>query len=182
MKQGGISQMAHEIQPKGKKAEYLQHQAECAKEIDDAHTTINNNQQEYDKQLLVLSSGFLAVSLAFIKDVVPLARALHLWLLYSSFIVLVMCVLLVLFSYQLSNAGHTKVKKYWQALKAGDKKVEYPHGYAKWVTNVNIASGVVFLLGITLTIIFVSLNIHHEANMKQVSEAQGVNLPRCDRQ
>ena len=57
--------------------------AEIQKEIDDVYQTINENQAECDKQILTLSSGFLAVALAFIKDVVPLKEAELLWLLIS---------------------------------------------------------------------------------------------------
>jgi hypothetical protein len=41
---------------------------------------------EFDRGLLTLSSGALALSLAFIKDVVPLGRAIHLPVLFASWV------------------------------------------------------------------------------------------------
>jgi hypothetical protein len=54
------------------------------KEIDDAYKEINANQSEYDKQILTLASGFLALTLVFLKDIVPMKIAAHHWLLYSA--------------------------------------------------------------------------------------------------
>src|SRR5215469_12977538 len=48
---------------------------QCNKEVDDIFKTIHNDQSEYDKQLLTLSSAFLAASIAFIKDLAPLKQA-----------------------------------------------------------------------------------------------------------
>ncbi len=98
--------------------------AEIQKEIDDVYATINEDQAEYDKQLLTLSSGFLAVSLAFIKDIVPLKDAELLWILYLSFILLAFCIVSVLFSYQFSIAGLFKAKEYWDDLLIGKKDAE----------------------------------------------------------
>jgi hypothetical protein len=98
---------------------------ECNKEIDDIFERIGDDQSEYDKQLLTLSSGFLAVSLAFIKDVVPLKDAEFLCLLYSSFGLLALCIMVVLFSYQFSISGQLKAKEYWSARRLVPAK--FPH-------------------------------------------------------
>jgi hypothetical protein len=138
---------------------------ECKKEIDDIVKTINCDQAEYDKQLLVLSSGFLAVSLAFIKDIVPLQDACDLPLLYSSFILLGMCIMLVLFSYQFSISGHLKAKKYWEEKQAG-ADMPFPFGHAILVKRVNWGSGFLFGCGVSFLVLFVILNLRNEANMK----------------
>lgn len=138
---------------------------EIQKEIDDVYTTINEDQGEYDKQLLTLSSGFLAVSLAFIKDIVPLKEAEYLWVLNLSFILLAFCIMLVLFSYQFSIAGLFKAKEYWDNQLVGKKDIEFPYGYARHIKLVNRISGVLFLMGVSSLVLFVILNLNHEANM-----------------
>lgn len=142
------------------------HKAECNKEIDDAHATINKNQEEYDKQLLTLSSGFLLLSLAFIKDIVPTKEAICRGLLYSSFIVLSACVLAVLASYQISNIGLSKAKEYWERKRDGDP-IPFPYGYAAAIRLWNIVSGLLFFIGIVLSVSFVVVNLHQEAVMPE---------------
>jgi hypothetical protein len=143
----------------------LSARAEIQKEINDVYSTINENQAEYDKQLLTLSSGFLAVSLAFIKDIVPLHSAELLWILYLSFVSLALCIVSVLFSYQFSIAGLFKAKAYWDNMLAGKKDTKFPYTYADRIKVVNKASGILFLLGVSSLVIFVILNLGREATM-----------------
>jgi hypothetical protein len=137
---------------------------EIQKNIDEVYTTINENQAEYDKQLLTLSSGFLAVSLAFIKDVVPLKDAELLWILYLAFVLLALCIVTVLFSYQFSIAGLFRAKEYWDSLLAGNKDAKFPYAFARHIRRVNKVSGILFLLGVSSLVLFVILNVNHEAN------------------
>jgi hypothetical protein len=144
-------------------------QKEFKKEIDDTFATINRDQGEYDRQLLTLSSGFLAVSLAFIKDVVPLKDAEFLPILYTAFILLGCCIMLVLFSYQFSISGHLKAKEYWDNRLTGNENAVFPLRHAKFVKWVNWIPGILFGLGVSLLVIFVILNLHHEAQMSNIS-------------
>jgi hypothetical protein len=136
---------------------------ECKKEIEDIFKRIGDDQSEYDKQLLTLSSGFLAVSLAFIKDVVPLKDAEFLFLLYSSFVLLALCIILVLFSYQFSISGQLKAHDYWEKRKTGIDEA-FPYLHAVCVMWLNRISGVFFGIGVLLVVFFVVLNIS-EAKM-----------------
>ena len=45
---------------------------------------MQSGSDNYDQSLLTLSSGALALSLAFIKDVVALKDAHHVWMLFAS--------------------------------------------------------------------------------------------------
>jgi hypothetical protein len=131
---------------------------EWNKEIDDIFEKINHNQGEYDKQLLTLSSGFLAVTLAFIKDVVPLKDAVHLSLLYSSLASLALCIMLVLFSFQFSISGQLKARDYWESKKAGVDE-DFPYWHATCLSWLNRTSGVCFGIGVLSVVLFVTLNI-----------------------
>lgn len=150
---------------------------ECDKELYLIHETINKDQAEYDKQLLTLSSAFLVVSLGFIKDVVPLASSVHTWLLYMAYISLVLCIGIVLFSFQYSIHAHVRTKDHWFKIKDGEES-EFPFHYASRVVIMNRTSGVVFAVGTLLLSLFVIINIHHQIKMptKNVSTSQGVSM------
>ena len=47
-----------------------------------------SNSENYDKAVISLSTAFLGLSLAFLKDLVPIQRAEWLWLLYGSWLAL----------------------------------------------------------------------------------------------
>ena len=153
---------------------------ECAKEVDLVYSTINSNQEEYDKQLLTLSSGFLALSLAFIKDVVPFKEALHRWMLYTSYGTLTCCVLGVLLSYQISIQGLFKAKTYWEEISDG-KTPDFPYGFAKVIRYFNWSTGVLFATGVFLTVSFVVSNLHTEVRMEKkivpLQEGQQMKTP-----
>ena len=164
---GGIERLRELVEAsETESASELYSPQECRKESDEAFKRVDNDQAEYDKQLLTLSSGFLAVSLAFIKDVVPLKDADFIWLLYISFSLLAFCILLVLFSYQFSISGNMKVKDYWDSRANGSHDRDFPMAYARIIKWLNRVSGLLFGLGVCSLVLFVILNLNHEANMK----------------
>lgn len=149
----------------------------CDKEIDDLFKRIDNDQSEYDKQVLTLSSGFLAVSLAFIKDVVPLKDAGYLSLLYVSFVLLGLCVISVLLSYQFSISGQLKAKAYWESEKNNPGGRAFPYGHAECAKWWNRLSGLLFGFGISFTVLFVILNIQSEAKMARTTDGAYIKTP-----
>lgn len=163
---------------------------ECDKEIWHLHETINKNQEEYDKQLLTLSTGFLVITLAFVKDVVPLEAAVHICVLYWAYISLGLCIVLVLVSYQVSIRGHFKAKDYWEDKKkaakqktiekepAEKKNADFPDGYVRVIKCLNIFSGIVFILGLFLTVGFVISNLQKEGSLSEKRTSEHVvNIP-----
>ena len=132
------------------------------KEIDDAYKEINANQSEYDKQILTLASGFLALTLVFLKDIVPMKIAAHHWLLYSAWGALTACIVCVLFSYQFSIKALFGAMDYWQ--KRIDPKATpvFPTGHAAWVKAINISSGILFVGGVVLAVAFAITNLHRQ--------------------
>src|SRR5580692_9406356 len=78
-----------------------------AEELYDLHRDkvwedIKSGTESFDKYMLTFSSGALALSLAFIKDVVPLGRAVWITSLIGSWIAFVLCILVTLMSFQFS--------------------------------------------------------------------------------
>jgi len=146
------------------------HNEECEKEIDLCHKTINEEQAEYDKQLLTLATGFLGVVVAFVKDVVPLKVAVWLCLFYGSLAGFILCILTVLFSYQFSIRGHFKAKEFWENKRPGDDNSKYPFSMAKLIRGINWFSGSFFFLAIVFLGIFIIKNVSEERNMPENSE------------
>lgn len=161
--------------------------AECKRERDSAFETLNKDQAEYDKQLLALSAAFLGISLAFIKDVVPLKDAAYLWELDLALGCLLGCVCLVLWSFQYSIHGHLRLADYWELrekmLRAtGDEQAKISEDLGKlwtWlrrkadkIKGANVASGVLFALGTILLVIFVTTNVYRAAHSGQGSNGQ----------
>ena len=147
------------------------------KQIDDAFEIISRDQTECDKQLLALSSGFLAVSLAFIKDIVKLSDAYALCALYAAWILLGACVMLVLFSFQFSIAGNFKAKQHWEDL-ASDPDLTFPYGHAKAIKWLNRICAGIFGLGVSFLLAFIIWNIHKEAVMPRIQDGSNMRTPQ----
>ena len=174
MGHGGVREAARSLTPKNRAEELREEIQSCNKERDEAHDAGVKDQAEYDRQILTLSAAFLAFSLAFIKDIVPLPAAIVLWLLYLSLGFVTAAVLLVLFSYQFIISGNDKAKVYWERraeyLKSADlqrEEPEFPDGHAKSIKCLNWATGILFGLGVVSMVLFVGLNIANEVNMKE---------------
>src|ERR1700683_2167793 len=63
---------------------------------------IQSSTDSYDQSLLTLSSGVLALSIAFIKDIVPLQDVVWLGLLYVSWAAFAFCILATVVSFQIA--------------------------------------------------------------------------------
>jgi hypothetical protein len=153
---------------------------ECKEERNNAFETLNRDQAEYDKQLLALSAAFLGVSLAFVKDVVPLKDTTHLWVFDAALGCLLACICLVLGTFQYSIHGHFRLMDYWdlrgkrlQASEDEEKTKLDNELTAMWswlnskagtVKSLNRLSGVLFGVGTIFLVIFVMVNMHHAAD------------------
>lgn len=151
---------------------------ECERGRDDAFETLNKDQAEYDKQLLALSAAFLGVSLAFVKDVVPLKDAVHLWEFDLALGFLFGCVCMVLGTFQYSIHCHLRLADYWklrkESLEAKDgasativseleERRTWLDGRTRKIRGVNWGSGVLFVIGVLFLLVFVMTNMHREA-------------------
>ncbi len=64
-----------------------------------------SNTENYDKSILTLSSAGLAISLTFLKTVVPLENAEYIWLVQFSWVFFLLSILLSLVAYFISLVG-----------------------------------------------------------------------------
>ena len=124
-------------------------------------TDIQADSGEYDRNLLTLSSGTLALSLAFIKDVVELKRAVHPWVLFCSWFAFAASILITLVSFRLSIAAQEKQLEYARQyyLEGNEKAFSRQSWYSKALAFCNHASGIAFFAGLVLTIIFAVINV-----------------------
>lgn len=142
---------------------------------------IQSETDKFDQSLLTLSSGILALSLAFIKDIVPLDKATHLWLLYVSWSALVVCIISTVCSSQFSIAASKKqLGYYWkfyiERKPEFEKKRSWQSKALDWLTWVSLST---FLAGIVCTVIFCVLGVQ-EVRMekgKNTSKALDARTP-----
>ena len=134
---------------------------------------------EFDKSILTYSSAGLGVSMAFIKDIVPLAKAVALPLLYGSWIAFGVAILVTIGSYWLSiHAQRTHLehlRRYYL-----EKQPEYLNAKnpaSSWVGVFRWVSGICFLLAIAGTIVFSILNVAESRHMSDQKNTSGpINL------
>lgn len=105
-----------------------------------------------DDQILYISSGALAISLTFIKDIVPLQQAVWLILLFLSWLMLTVCVGLSLYSHLHSYQEHQKqLERLENNLDLKEDKS------TDWINKTNT---ILLILGIVLQVSFASINIY----------------------
>jgi hypothetical protein len=110
---------------------------------------------------LTLSTGALGISLAFIKDIVPLKIAQNLWLLKTSWWLFGLSIISTLASFVASQCGISRQLKYAEEYYL-NKKDEYlkKRNYPAILTDfLNYSSGTLFIAAIIVTIFFVSSNL-----------------------
>jgi hypothetical protein len=145
--------MVDDVDEKSKYKEY------CKSESDEAYATISKSQEEYDKQLLTLSTGLLAVLIAFIKDVVHLDSSAYRPLLYLGLVSLGLTIVCVIASFQVSIFVLEKVRIHWQEHYNGNTDHEYPDTLARRISYMNWAGGGFFVVGIGFALAFIIVNL-----------------------
>ncbi|MBW2187406.1 MAG: hypothetical protein JRG71_13725 [Deltaproteobacteria bacterium] len=120
-----------------------------------------SNTENYDKSILTLSSAGLAISLTFLRSVVPLESAEYLWLAKASWICFLVSIILSLIAYLISNAAISK-----QLSIAEDyyvNKIQSAFNQKNILSELNnmlnYAVGLLFGLAIIAIVIFVTLNL-----------------------
>jgi hypothetical protein len=156
------------------------------KQAEQAQEDINSGADSFDKSMLTLSSGALGVSLAVIKDLVPLGQALWKSLLLTSWIAFALCITTTVVSFLLSIAA---VKKHRELLdrmyeeKKGELANAVPTAWNKSVWFCTRIALVFFLTGLLCTMIFVVVNVqeyHGELPAKTVDALSITNMRYCD--
>lgn len=114
-------------------------------------------QEDFDKTVLHLSGGALAISFAFIRDIIGVNTVINSLLLFLSWLCWGLSVTFILISYYTS---HLALRK---AIKQVDNEEIYqskPGGIADHITAIcNALGGILFIAGVVLINTFVRLNL-----------------------
>ena len=139
-----------------------------------------SNSETYDKSLLTLSSAFLGISLAFIKDFVTLQNANSSWLLMVSWIGFSLVIIGTIWSF---IYGQRVIKKLMVAAEKYYKErdqnaLNISAVYSKKLDRLNEFSGLAFIAAVILSISFVLVNLNSEDNMTKEIKTQGETLKK----
>ncbi len=120
-----------------------------------------SNSEAYDRAILSLSSAGLAISLTFIKFIVPLEKAEHIFVLKTSWILFLLSVIFTLISFLIGNKGISTQLNYAEQyyIKGVAKAFNKFNLYAYLNSSFNYVSGVLFLVALSCVVSFVILNI-----------------------
>jgi hypothetical protein len=133
-----------------------------------------SNSEKFDSAILTLSTAALGISLAFIKDIVPINIAQKLWLLKTSWWLFGLSIISTLSSFVASQLGISKQLYYAEEYYLNNKdqylnKKNYP---AIVTVFLNYFSGILFVIGIILTIFFVLSNIGGKTSMSDRNKSE----------
>jgi hypothetical protein len=122
---------------------------------------IQSSTDSFDQSLITMSSGVLGLSLAFVKDIVPLNKAVWLHVLYTSWVSFVLCVVITVISFRVSVAAQNKnleyLAKYY--LECRDEFFNKQSAYSKALTWLTWAAGTLFIVGLASTVAFCIKNV-----------------------
>ncbi|MDI9332231.1 MAG: DUF4236 domain-containing protein [Alphaproteobacteria bacterium] len=141
-----------------------------------------SNSDNFDKAILTYSSAGLALSLGFLKDFIPITRADASWLLFLSWVLFVVAVVVTLASFISSQRGITRQleinERYY--LQLDDTALSAKNFFARFTDCLGYVAGAAFVVAIACSTIFVSINLERAAIMaeqKQVPLREGAPVP-----
>lgn len=137
-----------------------------------------SNSENYDKSILMYATGALALSLSFIKDIVPLKDAIGVGYLEASWLFWIGSIVSVLTSFVLAQEANEAQRKLALRYYYEDDEEAYKeeNKWIKYVKRANLASGLLFALGALATMVFAWTNIEHERHLPP-SEATPMATP-----
>ena len=120
-----------------------------------------SNSVNYDNAILTLSSAALGLSLGFIKNILPIEKVDYLLLLILSWISFVVAIILVIVSYFTSQKAIDKQLDIAYDYYIGKKEsaLKEKNNFAICTEKLNKLSGLLFIMAIGITILFVTINI-----------------------
>ncbi len=137
--------------------------------------------ENFDRYMLTFSAGALGLSLAFVKDVVPLGKAVWVSCLFYSWIAFVLCILVTLISFRISIRALEKLRPLLDDFylkgnaEAFNKHMEsLSYKAIDWCANSAI---ILFVLGLILTMMFVGANIQEAKRMNKQEAINKVVVP-----
>lgn len=116
--------------------------------------------QQFDKYILTLSTGFLSLSVTFLKDIFPQTEIICKGILITSWILFSASILITLLSFLASQQAYTRqlniTEDYY--IREKTEALQAKNGWATTTKILNICSAVIFVLAVLTTVYFVSIN------------------------
>jgi len=130
--------------------------------------------QQYDRAVLTLSSGFLALSIAFINQIVDLDKATGLNLLIAAWAFFVVTILFTVISYRTGEkALKHAIDNLDTVLRKDDEgSLKSKSGWSTITTVLNWLSAGSFVLAVLLLFYFVSTNLPYDMNDEKETATQ----------
>jgi hypothetical protein len=137
---------------------------------------IKSSTENFDKYMLTFSSGALALSLGFIKDVVPLKCAVWIASLEASWILFAACILTTLISFQFSiKALEDTIPALNEYYLKGNQEALNAHMKSWWYKAIcwcTVGQITFFTLGVIFTMTFVIVNVREGRMSKQHTSSE----------
>ena len=122
--------------------------------------------EQTDKALLTLSAGALALSMTFLKDVVPLKDVIELPLIISAWCTFGSSIACVLFSlYESRKAIDVQMQRLESRIARDYECANLPNPHTVWTNRLNVLAGALFFTGLILTILFTTFNVRRYSEM-----------------
>lgn len=126
-----------------------------------------SSSENFDKNVLTLSSAGLALSIGFLKDFVPIEAALWPGALYASWTLFVLATLSTMGSFLASSRAQERQKTlahrgYMLGIEGAFKE---PNGWAAFTRALNRVSAGAFVVALTCTTVFFAINLDQSQRM-----------------
>lgn len=130
-------------------------------------TVIKDSQTEYSKQLLSLSSAILALSVAFLKNLVTVKTAILFPLLYTAWGLFASTIFLTLIAIKISIKAHKLYKDDIDKELAGARDLTGETWRDRALPMFNWLTTLCFFSGVLCLVIFAVTNVHKERAMPE---------------
>ena len=139
-----------------------------------ARTDQQASSDSFDNNLLTYSSALLGLSLAFIKDIVPLGSAVWLPCLYASWGLLAVCILATIASFRFGIEAQKRHQDFLYEYYI-NRNSEYFNKKSQWSVAVTVCGyigAVTFFLAVVITVLFSIRNVSYMRTHAQQRHAE----------
>jgi len=128
----------------------------------------NKSDDDFEKNLIYITSGTLILSLTFIEKIAPLTGALWIWFLIISWVLLAFSLLMNLISHQKSSKYSLQyIQEYGEGKCEDDINISIINNNRKISTMNNLTVGLL-ISGIGFLIVYCSVNAYNMSKEKKV--------------
>lgn len=119
-----------------------------------------------DKAIMTLSAGALALSMTFLKDIVPLKDVIELPLIIAAWSAFGFSIACVLFSqYESRKAIDVQMQRLESQIARDYESASKPNPHTDRTNRLNVFAGALFFTGLILTILFTTFNVRRYSEM-----------------